>query len=620
MSMMGQMSFFLGLQVFQSLGGIFINQSKFALEILKKFGMDSCDSVDTPMVDRLKLDEDLSGIPVDQTRFSSMVSSLMYLTASRPDLVFAVCMCARYQAKPTKKNLKALKRVFWYLKGTINWGLWYPKDTAMALTAYVDADHVGCQDTRRSTSGSAPFLGDKLILWMRSQLTDYGFDFNKIPLYCDNRSVIALCCNNVLHSRSKHIDILHYFTKALPRQRFEFILLRLDTMANMTAPMGQPPTMAPLVRTNNQILPRIRWVQIGYLKFSAKGTKREVFGMPIPDSLIPADLREASYYQEYLANMVKHRWFLAGEPARKSNSTAQKVRINILQYLIHLRMCKDVPTKMMKMFLLVENIWQQNPNNHEVLVRNNDHEDIGKLGAKGDIGFFIGYSANFFAYRVYNRRTKKIMETMNVTSELELTYAPSTITPQRLSERVLDILFEPLHNEYLGGRPSEAPRTIPAAPVIQNLQAPIASMSIQDSAPTPTNSSNTPFSSHNVDEQYQQHAQQQGNHSPSPTTFAVDNVSNAVFEGDLFVNPFANPSTEFVVSITQYVDPSNMHAFYQSYPHDYQWTKDHPLEQVIEEPSQPVLTRSQLKTDGDMCIYALTVSIMEPKTVKEALT
>ncbi|GJS62104.1 hypothetical protein Tco_0656888 [Tanacetum coccineum] len=233
------------------------------------------------MVDRLKLDEDPLGIPVDQTRFHSMVGSLMYLTASRPDLVFAVCMCARYQASPTKKHLEALKRVFWYLKGTINWGLWYPKDTAMALTAYADADHAGCQDTRRSTSGSAQFLGDKLvswsskkqkstaistteaeyiamsrccaqILWMRSQLTDYGFVFNKIPLYCDNRSAIALCCNNVQHSRSKHIDIRHHFireqvekgvvelyfvttdyqladifTKALPRERFEFLLPRL---------------------------------------------------------------------------------------------------------------------------------------------------------------------------------------------------------------------------------------------------------------------------------------------------------------------------------------------------------------------------------------------------------
>nr|GEV46752.1 uncharacterized mitochondrial protein AtMg00810-like [Tanacetum cinerariifolium] len=230
MPMMGQMSFFLGLQVSQSPGGIFINQSKITLEILKKFRMDSYDPVDTPMVGQLKLDEDPLGIPVDHTQFRNMVVSLMYLTASRPDLVFTVCMCASYQASPTKKHLKVFKQVFRYLRGTINWGLWYLKDTAMALTAYADADHAGCQDTRRSTSGSAQFLGDKLvrwsskkqksnaisiteaeyiamsgccaqILWMRSLLTDYGFVFNKIPLYCDNRSAIALCCNDVQHSR-----------------------------------------------------------------------------------------------------------------------------------------------------------------------------------------------------------------------------------------------------------------------------------------------------------------------------------------------------------------------------------------------------------------------------------
>ncbi|GJX65620.1 retrovirus-related pol polyprotein from transposon TNT 1-94 [Tanacetum coccineum] len=281
MSMMGQISFFLGLQISQNPRGIFINQSKYANEILKKFDLHKSDPVDTPMVERTKLDEDLSGIPVDQTQYRSMIGSLMYLTASRPDLVFAVCMCARYQSKPTKKHLEAVKRVFRYLQGTINMGLWYPKDTAMALTAYADADHAGCQDTRRSTSGSAQFLGDKLvswsskkqtstsissteaeyiamsgccaqILWMRSQLSDYGFAYNHIPLYCDNKSAIALCCNNVQHSRSKHIDIRHHFireqvekgvvelyfvrteyqladifTKALPRERFEFILPRL---------------------------------------------------------------------------------------------------------------------------------------------------------------------------------------------------------------------------------------------------------------------------------------------------------------------------------------------------------------------------------------------------------
>ncbi|GJR66212.1 retrovirus-related pol polyprotein from transposon TNT 1-94 [Tanacetum coccineum] len=177
-----------GLQVSQNPGGIFINQSKFALEILKKFGIDSCDPVDTPMVDRLKLDEDPPGIPVDQTRLCSMVGSLMYLTASRPDLVFVVCMCVRYQALPTKNHLEALKWGFRYLKGTINQGLWYPKVTAMALTAYADADHAGCQDTRRSTSGSAL----KNVKEVRSSLEDdtldgftalrdYGFGIQEIP-------------------------------------------------------------------------------------------------------------------------------------------------------------------------------------------------------------------------------------------------------------------------------------------------------------------------------------------------------------------------------------------------------------------------------------------------------
>ncbi|GJV35860.1 hypothetical protein Tco_1408337 [Tanacetum coccineum] len=190
---------FLGLQISQNPRGIFINQSKYANEILKKLDLHKSDPVDTPMVEQTKLDEDPSGTPAH----------------------------------------KAVKRVFWYLQGTINMGLWYPKDTAMALTAYIDADHAGCQDTLKSTSGSAQFLGDKLvswsskkqtstsissteaeyiamsgccaqILWMRSQLSDYGFAYNRIPMYCDNKSAIALCCNNIQHSSTlglKNIDI-----------------------------------------------------------------------------------------------------------------------------------------------------------------------------------------------------------------------------------------------------------------------------------------------------------------------------------------------------------------------------------------------------------------------------
>ncbi|GJW77235.1 retrovirus-related pol polyprotein from transposon TNT 1-94 [Tanacetum coccineum] len=155
MSMMGQMTFFLGLRISQSPRGIFINQSNYALEIIKKYCMLSSDPVDTPMMNKSKLDKDLQGKPVDPTHYLGMIGSLMYLTSSRPDLVFVVCMCARYQAKPTEKHLQAVKRIFRDLKGTIDMGLWYSKYSCITLTAYADADHVGCQDTRQSTSRSA---------------------------------------------------------------------------------------------------------------------------------------------------------------------------------------------------------------------------------------------------------------------------------------------------------------------------------------------------------------------------------------------------------------------------------------------------------------------------------
>ncbi|GJV18620.1 retrovirus-related pol polyprotein from transposon TNT 1-94 [Tanacetum coccineum] len=135
--------------------GIFINQSNYALEIIKKYGMLSIDPVDTPMVEKTKLDKDVQGKLVDPTHYHRMIGSLMYLTSCRPDLVFALCMCARYQAKPTEKHLHTIKRIFQYLKGTIDIGLWYSKDYSNTQTTYVDADHARCQDTRQSTSGSA---------------------------------------------------------------------------------------------------------------------------------------------------------------------------------------------------------------------------------------------------------------------------------------------------------------------------------------------------------------------------------------------------------------------------------------------------------------------------------
>ncbi|GJT11189.1 retrovirus-related pol polyprotein from transposon TNT 1-94, partial [Tanacetum coccineum] len=167
--------------LFAKIIGIFINQSKYTLESLKKYGFDSCDPVDTPMVEKFKLDEDKEGKDVDPSHYCGMIGTLLYLTASRPDLQFAKCMCARYQARPTEKHLLAVKRVFRYLKGTVNWGLWYLKDSSIALTAFADADHAGCQDTRRSTSGSMQFLGDRLVSIMSITKEQQALDDAIVP-------------------------------------------------------------------------------------------------------------------------------------------------------------------------------------------------------------------------------------------------------------------------------------------------------------------------------------------------------------------------------------------------------------------------------------------------------
>ncbi|GJZ62349.1 retrovirus-related pol polyprotein from transposon TNT 1-94, partial [Tanacetum coccineum] len=280
MSMMGELKFFLGLQVHQSPRGIFISQSQYAIELLKKHGLDECVSMSTPMATE-RLDADLQGTPTDQTTYRRMIGGLMYLTASRPDIAFATFVCARYQARPTVKHLKEVKRIFRYLRQSYNMGLWYPKDSGFELIAYSDADHAGCKDDCKSTSGGVQFLGGKLVswsskkqdctamstaeaeyvslsaccaqvIWMRTQLLDYGFKYNRIPMYCDSKSAIAISCNPVQHSKTKHIDIRYHFikehvergtveiyfvgteyqladlfTKALPKERFEYLVHRI---------------------------------------------------------------------------------------------------------------------------------------------------------------------------------------------------------------------------------------------------------------------------------------------------------------------------------------------------------------------------------------------------------
>nr|GEX06726.1 retrovirus-related Pol polyprotein from transposon TNT 1-94 [Tanacetum cinerariifolium] len=302
--------------IHQSPHGIFINQAKYAQEILIKHGMTSCDSIGTPMATK-HLDADLSGTPIDQTKYQSMIGALMYLTASRPDIIHATCYCARYKAKLTEKHLTAVKWIFRYLKDTTNMGLWYPKDTSFKLTAFSNLDHAGCLDSRKSTSWGIQFLGgDKLVtwsskkqdctsissaeaeyvslsaccaqvLWMRTQLTDYGFHFDKISMYCDSKAAIAISCNPVQHSRTKHIDIRYHFikekvekgiielffvkteyqladlfTKALSEDRFKYLVKRLvqtDEPTHSGTTIVEVPKELPKVSMVNSCLKRLKF-------------------------------------------------------------------------------------------------------------------------------------------------------------------------------------------------------------------------------------------------------------------------------------------------------------------------------------------------------------------------
>ena len=242
MSMMGELKYFLGLQIKQTQEGIFINQSKYCKELIKRFGMDSAKHMSTPMSTNCYLDKDESGQSIDIKQYRGMIGSLLYLSASRPDIMFSVCMCARFQSNPKQSHLSAVKRIMRYLLGTINLGLWYPKNSTCNLIGYSDSDFAGSKTDRKSTSGTCQFIGSALvswhskkqnsvalstaeaeyisagsccaqILWMKQQLSDYGILLDRIPIRCDNTSAINLSKNPVQHSRTKHIEIRHHFLR-----------------------------------------------------------------------------------------------------------------------------------------------------------------------------------------------------------------------------------------------------------------------------------------------------------------------------------------------------------------------------------------------------------------------
>ncbi|CAM8953839.1 unnamed protein product [Rhodiola kirilowii] len=170
-SMVGEMSYFLGLQVKQKVDGIFISQRKYVRNLIKKFDLEKAAHKRTPAATHVKITKDEAGTSVDQTLYRSMIGSLLYLTANRPDIAHDVGVCARYQANPKESHLMNVKRIIKYVCGTVDHGLWYTKDTNSCLVRYCEADWEGNAEDRKSTSGRCFFLGNNLVSWFSKKQT-----------------------------------------------------------------------------------------------------------------------------------------------------------------------------------------------------------------------------------------------------------------------------------------------------------------------------------------------------------------------------------------------------------------------------------------------------------------
>ncbi|GJU69413.1 retrovirus-related pol polyprotein from transposon TNT 1-94 [Tanacetum coccineum] len=242
MSMMGELNFFLGLQIKQMEDGIFFNQSKYIKEMLKKFSLEDSKPMKTPMSSNTKLTKDEECESVDSTKYRGMIGSLLYITTSRPDTMFSVCLCAHFQEAPKTSHLEAVKRIFRYIKGTTHLGLWYPKGTGIETIVYADSDHAGDYVDQKSTSGICTFVGCCLTswfskketalaistteaeyisvgkacqqaLWMKQAFIDNDVQLDDVPIMCDNKGAINLSKNPMHHSRTKHIKIRHHFLR-----------------------------------------------------------------------------------------------------------------------------------------------------------------------------------------------------------------------------------------------------------------------------------------------------------------------------------------------------------------------------------------------------------------------
>ncbi|GKD34213.1 putative ribonuclease H-like domain-containing protein, partial [Tanacetum coccineum] len=229
MSSMGELTFFLGLQVKQQTDEIFISQDEYVADVLKKFDFCSIKTATTPIESNKPLVKDEDGVEVYVHEYRSMIGSLMYLTTSRPDIMFVVCACVRFQVTLKVSYLHVVNRIFRYLKHQPKLGLWYPRDSSFELEAFLDSDYVGASPDRKLTTDGCQFLGRRLISWQCKKQTIVANSTTEAEYVA-----AAHCCgqNPVYHSRTKHIEIRHHFIRDCYEKRL-IDVLKIHTDSNV---------------------------------------------------------------------------------------------------------------------------------------------------------------------------------------------------------------------------------------------------------------------------------------------------------------------------------------------------------------------------------------------------
>ncbi|GJS67884.1 putative ribonuclease H-like domain-containing protein [Tanacetum coccineum] len=499
MSSMGELTFFLGLQVKQKEDGIFISKDNYVAEILKKFDFTSVKTASTPIETQKPLTKDEEVVDVDVHLYRSMISSLMYLTASKPDIMFAVCACSRFQVTLKTSHLNAVKRIFRYLKGKPKLGLWYPRVSSFDLEAYSDSDYAGANLDRKSTTGGCQFLSRRLISWQCKKQTIMATSTTEVEYvaaanYCgqgrqDERrypltkeTIERMLALRVIdESKSEAVfDLLRFIQKQIDEFGGHDRKLASLKQTDLGKDISNPLIVDSLLKTICCVVNSLR----------CGNEKLKNFKIPKSSSSSKKGLKNKSVFG-YILLMFKK---LILKKLEVIVSLEVSLDLSRLATTLN-RLERSIQTRINKASMKAEAIatacftqnrsiihTQYNKTPYELIrgrkpsiqyfhvfgslcYPTNDRDDLGKMKLKADICIFIGYSESSRGFCIYNRRTQKIMETIHVKFD-ELTpmafecnkskprinytnFQDSSKDSQSVPSKTnSDNLFGPLYEEY----------------------------------------------------------------------------------------------------------------------------------------------------------------------------